>query len=309
MSGNKPRISVALPVCNGGEYLCSAVQSVLDQQFTDFELMIVDDGSTDDSLAVLERFAAGDERIRLRTRENRGLVATLNEMLADSRGELIARMDADDFAFPDRFGLQVAYLDQHPDVVCIGGGVELVDGQGRCLVRPSPVCGNDAVQREALQGRIPICHPSAMYRTEAARCVGGYRQDTYPAEDLDLWLRLGEIGQLDNLAACVLRYRIHRDSISVQQSRRQMRKMRMVCENAWERRNIQGEFHGSPVIAIAGDSVYCKYTVDGLRKHPTARAIVLGSENEGQLAPAMPPPPPRGARQVAAAGDERGCDS
>ena len=282
MSANKPRISVVLPVYNAGKYLCSAVQSVLDQRFTDFELMIVDDGSTDGSLAVLQRFAVADERIRLRARENRGLVATLNEMLADARGELIARMDADDFAFPDRFGLQVEYLNKHPDVVCIGGGVELIDGQDRRLVRPSPVCGNDAVQREALQGRIPICHPSAMYRTEAARRVGGYRQHTYPAEDLDLWLRLGEVGQLDNLAACVLRYRIHRDSISVQQSRRQMRQMRIVCENAWKRRNTQGEFHGSPVLEIAGDSVYCKYTVEGLRSHPTARAIVLGSENGGQ---------------------------
>ena len=154
-----------------------------------------------------------------------------------------------------------------------------MDDGSRRLHRPPPVRGNDAVQREALQGRIPICHPSSMYRRDAVRRVGGYHADAYPAEDLDLWLRLGEIGQLDNLGACVLRYRIHPRSISVQQNLHQMQQMRVVCESAWKRRNITGEFHGSPALAIAGDSMYCKYTVAGLRKHPTARAIVLGSEN------------------------------
>lgn len=289
MSGaNVPSVSVLLPVFNAGRYLRPAVQSILDQRFRDFELIVIDDGSTDESLAELQRFAAADDRIRLRSRENLGLVATLNELLALARGELIARMDADDIALPHRFDLQVDYLLGHPDVVCLGGGIELMDEADRRLHRPPPVRGNDAVQREALQGRIPICHPSAMYRTEAARRVGGYRAETYPAEDLDLWLRLGEVGRLDNLGACVLRYRIHPDSISVQQSRHQMRKMRIVCEDAWKRRNITGEFHGSPALAIAPDSLYCKYTVDGLRRHPTARAIVLGSQSNDD--PDLAPP-------------------
>ncbi len=274
-----PRVSVLLPVFNAGSFLRPAVQSILDQRFGDFELLVIDDGSTDESLAELQRFAARDERIRLQSRENRGLVATLNEMLAEAQGELIARMDADDIAMPQRFDLQVEYLAKHPKVVCLGGGIELMDDDGRRLHRPPPVRGDKAVQREALQGRIPICHPSSMYRRDAVQRVGGYRADAYPAEDLDLWLRLGEIGQLDNLGTCVLRYRIHAGSISVQQNRHQMRQMRIVCEDAWKRRNITGEFHGSPDLTIATNSMYCKYTVAGLRKHPTARAIVLGSEN------------------------------
>ncbi len=277
-----PRVSVLLPVFNAGAFLRPAVQSILDQRYRDFELLVIDDGSTDDSLAELQSFAARDDRIQLKSRENRGLVATLNEMLADAGSELIARMDADDIAMSHRFDLQVAYLDEHPEVVCLGGGIELMDDNSRRLHRPPPVRGNEAVQREALQGRIPICHPSSMFRRDAVQRVGGYRADAYPAEDLDLWLRLGEIGQLDNLGACVLRYRIHSGSISVQQNRHQMQQMRIVCENAWKRRNIIGEFHGSPALAIAGEAMYCKYTVDGLRKHPTARAIVLGSQsNDG----------------------------
>src|SRR4051794_24772902 len=112
-----PPISVLLAVYNGGRYLRAAVDSILTQTFTDFEFIIIDDGSTDGSLATLREFAQRDPRINLVSRPNKGLTVTLNEGIALARGEFLARMDADDIALPQRFEKQIAYLRDHPECV------------------------------------------------------------------------------------------------------------------------------------------------------------------------------------------------
>ena len=233
-------VSVLLPVYNGERYLREAVRSVLAQSFADFELLLLDDGSTDGSLAIAQGLAERDPRVRVVSRENRGLVATLNELLKLAQGELIARMDADDVCLPDRLQRQVAYLQAHPEVVCLGGDVELIDARGRYLTTLRMLVRDDEIQREAMQGHTTICHPCAMYRRAAIQALGGYRGAFYPTEDLDLWLRLGEQGRLANLRGPVLRYRLHDESISHNNAQMQRSAARRSCEDAWRRRGVEG---------------------------------------------------------------------
>ena len=125
-----PKVSVLLPVFNAERYVHAAVSSVLVQTCRDFELIVVDDGSTDASLTILQSLAKSDRRIRLLSRANRGLVATLNEMLGLARGELICRMDADDICRPGRIETQVNYLARHPDCVAVGSRSLFIDPEG-----------------------------------------------------------------------------------------------------------------------------------------------------------------------------------
>ena len=236
---DQPTVSVLLPVYNAERYLREAVESVLAQTFTDFELLVVDDGSTDGSLAILREFERRDPRVRVISRPNTGYVVALNEMLGLAKGEFIARMDADDVCLPGRFGAQVDYLGDHPGVVCVGGGVQLIDGRGRFFITLSATRGDTAIQKEALRGSSPICHPAAMIRRGAIRKVGGYDASTCPAEDLDLWLRLGELGQLDNLEMPVLKYRLYGESVSDHRHAEQLTRMADIVASARVRRGLE----------------------------------------------------------------------
>ncbi len=234
-----PTVSVLLPVFNGERYLRAAIDSVLSQTFADFELLVLDDGSTDDTLAIVRAYQQRDARVQVRTRENRGLVATLNELLAWASGEFVARMDADDLCLPDRLARQVTHLQAHSRVVCVGGDHELIDERGRRLTTVRTLTSDAEIQHQALRGHCAICHPTAMARRVPMQQLGGYRAQFYPAEDLDLWLRMGEVGELANLRGTVLRYRLHTESISGAAAQgRQRDAMRRSCEDAWRRRGL-----------------------------------------------------------------------
>lgn len=239
-----PRISVLMPVYNGARYLPQALASILGQSFADFEFLILDDGSSDAGPLILARAARRDARIRLLSRPRRGLVASLNELLRQARGEWVARMDADDIALPERFALQAQYLEAHPEVVCVGGATMMIDAAGRYLTTLFPPTADAAIQAAALAGHTPINHPTAMIRRHVLAAAGGYDAAYYPAEDLELWLRLGECGALANLDVPVLKYRLHPDSISEQAAGRQLEAQRRACAAAWRRRGIAGRFEG-----------------------------------------------------------------
>jgi glycosyltransferase involved in cell wall biosynthesis len=237
-----PLLSVLMPVYNAQQFVAAAIESILNQSFTDFELLIIDDGSTDRSLSILQRYAVQDSRIRLRSRPNQGFVKTLNELLTQASGELIARMDADDVALPDRFARQVAFLQRYPQVVCVGGAQDWIDEAGRLLRHNHEAEQDSDIQEKLLRGQTAINHPSALMRRSALLQVGGYDELMYPAEDLDLWLRLGEIGALANLPDTVLKYRQHDRSISEQLQAKQTQQRRYACEQAWKRRGITDTF-------------------------------------------------------------------
>lgn len=235
---NKPQISVIMPVYNAEKYINSAVQSILDQSFLNFEFIIINDGSTDDSLNILQRFALKDKRIRLISRENKGLVETLNEGIEIAQAPLIARMDADDISLPERLRIQKEYMDLEPNVVCIGTGARVIDHKNRFLIIMETKVGFAEVELAALQGLTPITHPTAMMRTEKVKSVGGYKASMYPAEDLALWLELCEIGKINNLSDVLLEYRIHDDSISTKVHDKQLLKISEICEQACKKRGV-----------------------------------------------------------------------
>lgn len=233
-----PTVSVLMPVYNAERYLGEAVESILGQTFADFEFLIVDDGSTDRSRAILERYAAQDPRIRLTSRPNTGYAAALNELLGLARGELVARMDADDVALPERLARQVDYLRAHPDVVCVGTAVHFIDAAGRFLWDRHPGMEHEAIQERALAGDCALNHPSVMMRRAALEAVGGYHVEFMPAEDLDLWLRLGEVGRLTNLSDVLMKYRQHEASFSEQHQRLQLERSAAAVLEACRRRGI-----------------------------------------------------------------------
>jgi len=232
-------VSVVLPVYNGARYLPAAIASILDQTHRDLELIVIDDGSTDTSRSVAEGYAARDARVRVVSRGNRGLVATLNEGLELARAEFVARMDADDIAEPLRFERQVAYLEAHANCVALGTRVLLIDPDGDALMEMIDHREHAAIDQAHLAGGASqICHPSVMMRRSAVARVGGYRERYNTAEDLDLFLRLAEVGELANLAEPLLRYRQHLGSIGYEKAVLQWETAHAAIQDARQRRGM-----------------------------------------------------------------------
>lgn len=258
-----PTISVLMAVYNCARYLQPAIDSILNQTFTDFEFLIIDDGSTDTSMRILQSYAAQDNRIQLTVRQNRGIAKTSNELLALAHGNLLARMDGDDIALPDRFARQVEFLQHHPEVVCVGGAIDWIDEKGYRLGH-SPMPSEDAeLQRLMLGGISLLHHPTAMMRRSAVVQVGGYDETMIASSDLDLWLRLGEIGKLANLPDTVLLYRLHGESITQAKQDRQAKDALAACQRAWTRRGIQGQFIRQPADHLNQLDFWLKYGWQG----------------------------------------------
>jgi glycosyltransferase involved in cell wall biosynthesis len=239
MPTNPPTVSVIMPAYNAKRYVEQTIRSVLAQSFGDFEFIIVDDGSTDGTLPILQRFAADDSRVVVISRPNTGIVGALNDGIAKARGEYFARMDADDVCLPERFAKQVAYLRDHPECVGVGTFVETIDPYGSVLDRLVHETKHDAIDRELMTGRgFAIVHPTIMMRAEAVRRVGGYRRQWQHSEDLDLFLRLAEIGKLHNLPEYLLRYRMHYESANHLRHEEQRAIKHKLMEEAYARRGV-----------------------------------------------------------------------
>lgn len=216
-----PRVSVVMPVRNGAPYVARAIDSILAQTFTDFEFVIVDDGSTDSTPELLQRYQAADSRVRVDRREKAGLVASLNRGCGQARGAYLARMDADDIAFRDRFTRQVEFLDRHPQVAVVGSAVVRIDAAGREIKRNvCPTSHAEIVQ--ALREYTCFTHPTVMLRAAALAAVGGYREAYARAQDYDLWLRLSERYELANLPDPLLYYRVYPGQVSVRHLEQQI---------------------------------------------------------------------------------------
>lgn len=207
-------IDVLIPAFNAAATLREAVDSVSAQTVSDIRILVVDDGSTDRTRAELEDLARDDARIEIVTRANGGIVAALNEGLSLCNAEFVARFDADDACFPNRFEVQLDYLKAHPECVGVGCAVEHMDEHGRPLVdlpQPGAPSGADAARAPALEPY--IIHPFLMARRAAIVEAGGYRHVPL-SEDSDLFWRLQEKGELVNLPDVLGRYRVHTASLS-----------------------------------------------------------------------------------------------
>jgi glycosyltransferase involved in cell wall biosynthesis len=237
--GDVPTISCVVPAYNAERYLRSAIDSILKQTWGDFELIVVDDGSTDSTLEILREYERRDARVRPISRPNTGHTGAINDGIAAARGEFIARMDADDLALPERFAKQIAFLRANPDVVVVGGSVELIDphdipiGESR---QPTTHEEIDAKLMHGSGGVIP--HPLATFRKSAYDRVGPYRAKFNGSEDLDLWLRFAEIGKVANLPEILLKYRRHYQAFSFAKNQVQMQHKAHILGEAAERRGL-----------------------------------------------------------------------
>jgi len=215
-----PALSVVLAVFNGERFLRQALDSVLGQGFAGFELIVVDDGSTDTSPEILAEYGARDPRVRAHRQSNQGASAALNFGIGLAQAPLIARLDADDLALPGRFERQVRFLGENPAVGMVGGQASIVDDEGR-EVAPARYPLSDAEIRQAFTATTPFVHSAVTMRKALFEQAGGYRVAFDNAEDLDLWLRIAERGELANLPELVVAYRIHGGQASVQSLRNQ----------------------------------------------------------------------------------------
>lgn len=227
-----PAVSVIMPVFNAAPYLDAAIRSVCQQQFTDFELLIANDGSVDQSSDILHKWQTKDRRVRVFTHENQGIVATLNDLLSHANGDFIARMDADDICFPTRLGTQVTHFDNDPTLAVLGTKVELIGAKtGTWHYRQS------AAQTRAilLLGNTPLCHPSIMVRREVYERLS-YKARFPHMEDMH-WFAEFCIQNQGNMRATkeiLMQYRFHTDNLSVRHAETQWLCRQQILAGLWQ---------------------------------------------------------------------------
>lgn len=229
-----PRITVLMAVHNGARYLDAAVQSILCQTWSDFEFLIVDDGSTDDTSLRLAGYH--DERMRVVRTENRGVGAALSLGVREARGEFIARMDADDIAAPNRLERQLAAMESMPEVGVVDSGVHLMDRQGRPL--PDDVTDaffSRAERRWRLMWRNAVVHPTVMLRKSVLDRTGENYRPRVIAEDYDLWLRLVPHTEFYRLPEQLLWYRRHAESVTAKWGRQHFDCLAGIIQDGLER--------------------------------------------------------------------------
>ena len=221
MPVNHPAVSVLMPVYNTGVYLREAIASVLCQTFTDFEFLVFNDGSTDDSVAVIRSF--GDARIKLFDQHlNTGYVAHLNRGIELATGKYIARMDSDDVCHPQRLEKQVSFMEAHPGVGICGTWFDIIGEPDQVILHPV----KDRDTRIRFLHETALGHPTVMMRSEVLQHYSlRYKGELVPAEDYHLWVEASQHCQLANLPEVLLHYRRHPGQISVRKSEDQAQKV------------------------------------------------------------------------------------
>lgn len=220
---NQPLVSVNIATYNRGGFLAEAIESVLAQTYTNWELVIVDDASTDNTREVVDSYLK-DPRIKyFRNETNLNISLTRNRGLKESQGEFIAVLDSDDiWCDKDKLKKQVEFLENNPDHALVGTGVIKIDKNGREMSRYlNPL--TDKTIRVKILSQNAFAHSSLMYRREAVLALGGYDPAINGIEDYDLWLKIGSRWQFANLPDYALKYRVHGSNISLTDRKRLMR--------------------------------------------------------------------------------------
>lgn len=203
-----------MSVFNGERFLRAAIDSILNQTYSDFEFIIIDDGSSDRSLEIIRQYQKLDKRIVIIQNEsNIGLAGSLNNGIAVAKGEFIARMDADDVSLPARLGKQFSFMKKNPEVGVVGSQIQIIDSHGN-VIENDRLPTSDTLIRWKMCFENPIRHPTVMMRTSLVRQVNGYR-DYKTTQDYDLWQRISEISELRNLDETLILYRLHDSNISL----------------------------------------------------------------------------------------------
>jgi glycosyltransferase involved in cell wall biosynthesis len=201
-----------MPVYNAEKYITEALDSIIEQTFRDFELIVIDDGSADRSSTIIESYTKKDRRVSVHRQSNSGLITSLNRGCSLARGKYIARMDADDVSLPERFERQLEYLERHPHVGLLGTWIQDLGPNGE----PGPVWPlptTPALIAWFLMFGNCIAHPSVMGRRELIQKLG-YRTEATHVEDYDLWIRLSAVSGLANLPEVLVKCRVLNQSVS-----------------------------------------------------------------------------------------------
>lgn len=207
------KLSVVMSCYNSESYLRASIESILAQTFSDFEFIIWDDGSTDKTEEIIKSYK--DPRIRYFYHNNTGLGMALQLACEQTRTDIIARMDADDIAYPERLKIEYEYLLKHSDVVLVSSAVRYMNDDGRVIGRSFPYSNNTVIKRLLAKGNNVIVHPSSMFRKKAYLDAGGY-MPLKKAQDLHLFARMGKYGNFANISQPLLQYRLAESSISTQ---------------------------------------------------------------------------------------------
>jgi glycosyltransferase involved in cell wall biosynthesis len=250
---------VVVPVFNAANHLAEAIESLFAQTFRDFELVVVDDGSTDNSTDILARYRSDPRLVLLSHRTNSGVTFAATTGCRRAQGRYIARLDADDVAHPDRLAKQVAYLDEHRDVALLGSAAIFTDEAGREFARFAYPATHDEI-RDRLETASAFVHSTVMMRRDAFESVGGYRLSP-SGEEYDLWLRLVERFRAANLADFLVRYRVHGTQLTARRLREDA-----LCDlvaNAAAQRRAAGEPDPLMGVPFVDDVVAASLGIDG----------------------------------------------
>lgn len=210
-----PTVSIVMSVYNGQRYLCEALNSLLEQTLQDFELVIVDDGSTDETSLILDAYEKKDKRIFIiRNEQNLGVAASLNRGLQICRAPLVARADADDVFMPERLAKQLTYINQNPNVGVVGSAYQEIDENGQTLKDCEVVTEDRHLKFKLLFGCIYI-HPTTIFRRDLVLNAGGYDEKNFGRgpEDYDLWARLLSRTRFGNINEPLVKYRVYSNSV------------------------------------------------------------------------------------------------
>lgn len=225
---------------NAASYIKDSISSIINQTFKDFELIIIDDGSTDDTALVVKQF--NDDRIRfIQNDENKGLPFTRNKLLELARGEFIAILDSDDIAYPERLQLQLSFFYSHPEIALCGGHGKIINENGTESDKEIKVVTDDSINMQILFGN-PFINSSTMFKTQIFRELNGYR-DFALAEDFDLFIRVSEKYKIANIDAFLVKYRIHGENITIKRSEEQEKHELEILKN------IQDKLGMSPTVS------------------------------------------------------------
>lgn len=235
MDINNPRVTVLMPAYNAGKYIAEAIQSVLKQSFEDFELLIVNDGSTDHTVKIIKSFH--DPRIVLVHQENKGIAAALNNGLSKSRAPYIARFDADDICTPERLRIQYDFIVAYPEYNIIGSAADYLDVDGNYIFTLHP----EAHLHEEIQALkytiCPFIHSSVFYKKEVILVAGGYNEHAYTFEDHFLWASILRHTKACNLSQALIKVRLNPESITIDEKWR-TRKFREIKYDSLKNRSI-----------------------------------------------------------------------
>ncbi len=234
-------ITVLMPAYNAGNYIGEAIRSVLDQSYRDFELLVINDGSTDNTGEVVRSF--NDSRIVLLNTEHGGVSKALNTGLAEARGRYIARFDADDICLPGRLEKQFLFLEQHPDHVLTGSDAVYITENGEHLFNFACAGYHDTEIRNNLYTFCPVIHSAVMYRKAAVTLAGGYSLHAHNFEDYLLWVNIAAVGKLHNIPEPLIKVRFNPSSVTIDEKWRgeRFRKLKRKIITSGSITQLEGE--------------------------------------------------------------------